>query len=129
MSDPRPEPPATLSAEAKQTWRDVTGAFRSDWFSGNEAVLVAYCETAALERNLAGMLAQIETGSRQWRQMIRLYLETVSALISVATKLRLTPQSSRREQTAKLGSLGSRPWADDDSLSARRWPREDSSVE
>ena len=44
---PRPEPPPELP---QQTWRDVVSGFRSDWFQGSEAVLAAYCQTVAVER-------------------------------------------------------------------------------
>jgi hypothetical protein len=91
----RPEPPESLSAEAKENWPDVVSCFRPNWFLGSEAVLVAYVQTIAIERQVASMLGQAEVGSKPWRQLIQLYLGVCVTLISTATKLRITPRSTR----------------------------------
>jgi hypothetical protein len=78
------------------------------------ATLAAYCETVVPEQNLAGLLPRGQVGSRQWRQTIQLFLAACSTIVSVGTKLHLTPQSTHAKQVPKHVSPGPRPWVDDD---------------
>ena len=107
---PRPEPPDELPELAQQTWRDVVSGFRGDWFQGSEAILTAYCQTVVVERQIAAMLSQCGTEDTRYPELVRLYTSVVGTLISVATKLRLTPQSSRDSRHTKHVVPGPRPW-------------------
>jgi hypothetical protein len=113
ISESPPEPPPSLSPEAAAAWRDVVSSFRPSWFQGSEAVLASYSQVIALERQLAGMLPHAGVGSREWRRLIKLYLGVCGSLVSTATKLRITPQSTRTAKNAKLAPRGPMPWADD----------------
>ena len=114
LPDALPEPPASLSKEAKQEWRAVVSRFRPTWFLGSESILAMFCETVAIERRTAAMLGQAKVGSLEWRRLIRAYLGICASMISSATRLRITPQSTRSDYTGKLAAPGPRPWADDD---------------
>jgi hypothetical protein len=110
FESPRPQAPAELPELAKQTWDDVVSGFRSDWFQGSEAILTAYCQTVVAERQIAAMLSQCGTEDARYPELVRLYTSVVGTLISVGTKLRLTPQSSRDSRHTKHVAPGPRPW-------------------
>lgn len=110
--EPPLEPPEQLPEDAKEVWRGIVSGFRDGWSQGAEDVLKAYCQTCAIERQIAGMLSHCETGGPQRRQLIRLYFGVVASLISTATKLRLTPQSSRNSRHTKHVPRGPQPWED-----------------
>src|SRR5262249_13583658 len=96
----------------KQIWREVTAALKPTWFQGSEAVLACYCQTVLTQRQLAGLLGACDVRDERWAELIRLHVAVVGSLISVATKLRLTPQSSR-DSTKLAPIVGGRPWEDD----------------
>jgi hypothetical protein len=50
----------------KEIWREVVGAFRSDWFQGCEAILSAYCSTVTTERQLAGWITEHGVEDERW---------------------------------------------------------------
>ena len=106
----RPQSPDELPELAKQTWRDVVSGFRSDWFQGSEAVLAAYCQTVAIERQIAAQLSKCSINDKSWPKLIRLYTSTVGTLINTATKLRLPPSTSRDSRHKKHVHPGPRPW-------------------
>jgi hypothetical protein len=106
---PRPEPPERLPDDAKQVWRDIVRAFRPTWFQGAETLLECYCQTVIHERHLAGMLDRYRRSAR-YNDLIRLYVLVVGCLASTATRLRMTPQSSRDSRHTKLANIAPRPW-------------------
>jgi hypothetical protein len=107
---PRPEPPEQLADEGKEVWRAIVAGFRSDWFQGSEHILKCYCQEVVIERQVAGMLCQCGIASAHYGELVRLYALVVGSLVSVATKLRLTPQSLRDSRNVKHVPLGPKPW-------------------
>jgi hypothetical protein len=110
---PRPKPPEQLPEEGKEIWRGIVAGFRSDWFQGCEAVLECYCETVVLKRQIASMVSQCSIDDPRYGELVRLYLGVVSSIISAATKLRITPQSTRDSRNVKHVPLGPMPWEDE----------------
>ena len=107
---PRPEPPEQLPEEGEEVWRGIVAGFRADWFQGSEHILKCYCQTVVIERQVAGMLDKCSIRSARYGELIRLYALVVGSMVSVATKLRLTPQSSRDSRNIKHVSLAPKPW-------------------
>lgn len=56
------------------------------------------------------MLDKCSIRSARYGELIRLYALVVGSMVSVATKLRLTPQSSRDSRNIKHVSLAPKPW-------------------
>ena len=106
----RPNPPESMSEAGKKLWRDTVNALRADWFQGAEPVLEVYVATIELSRWLWEMIGVADRESDEFAELIRLHCQ-VSALIgNLATKLRLTPQSSRDARIPKLVPVGPKPW-------------------
>jgi len=108
---PQPEPPATLSESGKEIWRGIVAGFRPDWFQGCESILACYCETATIERQIAGVITECGVKDERWPELVRLHCNVASSLANLATKMRLTPQATRNKSTDKHVSLV-KPWLD-----------------
>ncbi len=95
----RPEPPAHLGDEAAERWRAIVSTLPADWFSpGSLPLLEALCALAVSQRRTAEALEKLEAGDGefdedQWRRFQRQLGEMSSRISTLATRLRLTPQS------------------------------------
>jgi hypothetical protein len=116
---PRPEPPEDLIEAGKVIWREITAALRADWFQGAECLLGAYVGTVITERDIAAELRKYTPDSDRYFDLVRLHCLVASTMAALATKLRLTPQSSRDSRHVKLVSTLPKPW-ETSGLSDRR---------
>jgi hypothetical protein len=107
---PRPEPPEKMIEAEKVIWRETTAALRPDWFQGSECVLGAYVGAVQMERDIAAELAKYTPNSDPYVDLVRLRCLAISTMASLATKLRLTPQSTRDSRNVKLVSTLAKPW-------------------
>jgi hypothetical protein len=107
---PRPEPPAKMMEAEKTVWRQTTAALRSDWFQGAECVLGAYVGAVVMEQDIAAELRKYSPDNDRYFDLVRLRCLVASTMASLATKLRLTPQSSRDSRHVKLVSTLPKPW-------------------
>ena len=98
----RPEPPANLSPKEKQQWRGIVAGLREDWFEPENLPLLAeYCRADTLCTRLTGELRKVEVSDPRFDLLIRQKLAAVNLLVRLATKLRLTVQSSTTTRTDK----------------------------
>jgi hypothetical protein len=107
---PRPEPPAKMIEAEKLVWQQTTAALRPDWFQGAECVLGAYVGAVVMERDIAAELRKYTPDNDRYFDLVRLRCLVTSTMASLATKLRLTPQSSRDSRHVKLVSTLPKPW-------------------
>ena len=107
---PRPEPPEKMIEAEKVVWRETTAALRPDWFQGAECVLGAYVGAVIMERNIAAELTKYTPDDDRYFDLVRLRCLVTSTMASLATQLRLTPQSSRDSRHVKLVSTLPKPW-------------------
>jgi hypothetical protein len=107
---PKPQPPARLSQQVKEAWREIVADFPANHFAGARHLLEMYGETIALSRMLAGMIAQIDPGTPRWRELVRLSVGITGSLLSTATKLPIAP--SARKSSTKHESAVRWPWED-----------------
>jgi hypothetical protein len=94
----------------KAVWRETTAALRPDWFQGAECLLGAYVGTVVVERDIGAKLAKYTPDSDRYFDLVRLRCLVASAMASLATKLQLTPQSTRDSRNVKLVSTLPKPW-------------------
>ena len=111
---PRAEPPEKMIEAEKAVWRETTAALRPDWFQGAECVLGAYVGTVVMEREIAAELRKYTPDNDRYFDLVRLRCLVASTMASLATKLRLTPQSSRDSRNVKLVSTLPKPWETSD---------------
>jgi hypothetical protein len=130
---PPPEPPTSLGPAEVELWWRVTSAMPPNWFSAeNLPLLAAYCrhcvyadaiaaDIAAVRAGLAALAAgslpaaerakTIASLQRELRMLQRTHASETGAMLSVATKLRLTQQSRFQANSAYAKTRG-RPPAD-----------------
>jgi hypothetical protein len=110
----RPAPPPGLTARERKQWNEITAALRPDWFEAeNLPLLTEYCRCAELCTRLSRELRKIEVLDPNFAALSRRKLAAVNMLLRLATKLRLTIQSSTTTRTNKRANGGSglpKPW-------------------
>jgi hypothetical protein len=92
-----------LSKAAAAVWRETVGAMRADWF-GREThpVLEAYCRHVALARLISkGIPTEIGEDVAAFDRMSAMHVRETQAISSLATRMRLTHQSSFDRKVAK----------------------------
>lgn len=96
----RLEPPADLDAQEEEVFRQIVGDWPADHFRRSDLPVVsAYCRGIIFERRLG------EAATRD-SDHVKLWMDAARTVISLATKLRLTPQS--RYDPKAVGRLASR---------------------
>jgi hypothetical protein len=115
----RLDPPSQLSDEMADIWRGIVNGKPGDWFdAGSAPVLAQYCRHVIAARRASQLVVQTEADDGfdidVWSELLRLQERQSALLVSLATKLRLTPQSrygARSAATAALNeSVGPPPW-------------------
>jgi phage terminase small subunit len=110
-----PEPPEYISDAERLVWRQVCASMRPDWFRTAEVQLLleSYCFTAAQVAKIAKALRGCNASDLdRLEQLQRIHRSTTMLLLSLATKLRLTPQSTRSAGRTKHDPLFGlpKPW-------------------
>ncbi len=116
----RPEPPAHLGDDAAEIWRSITNSLPADWFSaGTLPLLEALCGLTVSQRNTIRALQRIEREDDdferdEWERVLKQLGEVSGRIATLATRMRLTPQSrygARGADTAAR-SVGDvpKPW-------------------
>lgn len=116
----RPEPPAELSEEAATEWRAVVGGLPTDWFSREQIpLLTQYVRHVMAARRLGQLIAQQEADpafdAKIWHKHLEAQRKESTAMVNLATRLRLTNQSRYAARTAQrqvdgASPDGKKPW-------------------
>lgn len=109
----RPEPPDDLSPEEAEIWRATVGGMLADWFGAEvHPVLRCYCTLAVQADNLGRALRATAVGDKKFGRLASLHARTARTMVSLATKLRLTPTSNRQSKRDGRDPSGAvrRPW-------------------
>ena len=130
ISSSRPEPPEELTPEQAEEWLAVTRRMPSDYFPRETfALLAGFCRHVVAYRMLSESIDEFkptwmaeEGGIERLDRLGKMRDREGRAMSSLATRLRLSPQSRMHQKSAaraadKSGS-GDRPW-DFDSLRER----------
>ena len=109
----RPAPPDDLTADQAAEWMAVVGRLKPDWF-GREthALLAQYCRHVVAARKVARMLAELpESCVDDYDKLLKMQEREGRAMSSLATRLRLTPQSTYDPKKTKGAGTGrDKPW-------------------
>lgn len=114
--DQRPEPPGELTPEQVQIWHQTVNSLQADWFRGETlALLTQYCRHVVEARYLGEFIEQMRGNGetfdlREYAAMLRARKGETDAIATLATKLRITPQSTTSHAAVKRGGAKSRPW-------------------
>ena len=116
----RPDPPEHLGEDAVKVWRATVNSLPADWFSpGTLPLLEAFCGLTVSQRNTIMALQRIEREANdfqrdEWARVLKQLGELSGRIATLATRMRLTPQSrygARGADTAarSVGDLR-KPW-------------------
>lgn len=111
----RPEPPIELTDEQAEEWRAIVNRMPADWFTRETApLLVQYCRTIVRARRLAQLLNNTEKSEeldvKEYRDLLRSEAEQSGVLMSLATKMRISQQSTYDKSKKKPAGGTTRPW-------------------
>jgi hypothetical protein len=123
ITEHRPPPPEGLTEQQADEWRAIVGRMPSGFFSREMfGLLGAYCQHASAARVLAGLIDTFRPewlvdpdGLARFDKLLAMRERETKAMASLATKMRLTPQSRYMPATAaravaNAGTGGKRPW-------------------
>ena len=111
----RAAPPRQLGGAEREVWRSVVGCLPADWFCGATLpILEQYCVHAVAARHLGGWIerARREPDVRigDYDRLLRMRERETRAMASLATKLRITPQSTTNHRGHRTDGAARKPW-------------------
>jgi hypothetical protein len=116
-----PEPPAELSEEEAQVWRDVVSTKPHDWFDKDTFPLLKdYCRHIIRQDKLSDLINHFEASDKPHAimdldRLLRASDRESKTIMALATKMRLSQQSKygarQAETAARRGKGGQQaPW-------------------
>lgn len=103
----RPMPPAELGDEQKQEWLAVVNRLPADWFPRETHPLLAqYCRHVVAARRISQLVARLESEQEgfdigEYDRLLKMQEREGRALSSLATRMRMTQQSTYDESKRK----------------------------
>lgn len=123
LTDHRPPPPEGLTDEQAAEWTAITRRLPTDWFPREtHGLLVAYVKHLSVLRRLSTSIDEYQPewmvepeGLARYGQLLAMREREGRAMSSLATRLRMTPQSRYHPKTAGVaaadaGSGRPKPW-------------------
>ena len=113
-SQERPKPLPDLTPEQQDEWRNIVNRMPADWFPPETYPLLAqYCRHITRSRRLAQLLEREESREevdvKEYRDLLRSEEEQSRALASLATKMRLSQQTTY-DKSKKKPVQTKKPW-------------------
>jgi hypothetical protein len=113
--DARPEPPEDLTEEQSAEWEAVVARLPADWFPREtQGLLAQYCRHVVTARRLARMLAELEAQAtfdiRDYDRLLKAQERETRCLASLATRMRISQQSSYDKKRIKPDEPEVKPW-------------------
>jgi hypothetical protein len=110
----RPDAPYDLTDEQVDEWRAVVARLPADWFTREtHALLAQYCRHVVRARRIAQLIDQAEKSDpfdvKEYRDLLRSEEEQSRAIASLATRMRLTQQTTY-DKSKKKPASGRKPW-------------------
>lgn len=110
----RPEPPADLTEDQAREWHEVVNRLPADWFPREtHGMLAQYCRHLINARRVAAL---IEKGVAEgcdidtYDRLLKMQEREGRAISSLATRMRISQQSTMSEKKRKPGLTLPKPW-------------------
>src|SRR6516164_4624069 len=96
VSHEKPDPPAELAEDERRIWKDTVDGMRGGWFTPVTFTLLrAYCLQAAIGEQIGGELRKLDVADKRFSKLAGMHARTTRSMLTLATKLRISPSSSR----------------------------------
>ena len=110
----RPIPPDELNDEESAEWRAIVARMPADWFARETfPLLVQYCWHVVSARRIRQLLEAIEAekgfDSTGWHDALKMQQRESAIICSLATKMRISQQSSYDKSKKKGGGGSEKP--------------------
>lgn len=114
---PRQKPPHDLTDEETELWVAVVNSESADWFTPSTAPLLAqYCRHSIHARRIAELLERAtsdpELALRDYSRLLKMQERESRSMAMLATKMRLSQQSTTNHRGNKKPSASRKPWED-----------------
>lgn len=111
----RPEPPGELRDEHADEWTAIVSRMPADWFPREtHGLLTQYCRHVVAARRIAQLIARTEASEEfdlgEYGELLKLQEREGRAISSLATRMRLTQQTTYDKSKKKPQGPGKRPW-------------------
>jgi len=111
----RPSPPSDLTDEQADEWRAVVNRMSADWFPREtHGMLAQYCRHVVAARRVAQLVEQIERAEEfeidAYDKALKMQEREGRAISSLATRMRISQQSTVRAEQARKPSQVKKPW-------------------
>jgi hypothetical protein len=111
----RPEPDATLTEEQAHEWRDIVNRLPAEWFPRETwGLLAAYCRHLVSSRRVAALIQEAESAEQlnidDYDKLLKMQEREGRALSSLATRMRISQQSTLDREKRKPARLANKPW-------------------
>lgn len=111
----RPDAPYTLDDEETAVWWNSVNALRADWFTGETLPILAnYCRHVVAADRVSALIRKAEQGKSldvpEYERLLKMRIRESQAAATLATRLRMTPQSSYDRKKAKTAKVIENPW-------------------
>jgi len=104
------EPPDYLTAEQKEVWQITVNRLGDEYFPAEVLPLLErYCCTVVVSRWLQGAISNNSLSGPERNKAMNDYKAFTALMLQLATKLRITTQSTRRENKGKP-KVNAAPW-------------------
>lgn len=114
-----PAPPPELTADQAEEWESIVDRLPIDWFPRETwGMLSQYCRHVVAAKRVAQLIEAAEKADEidieQYDRLLKMQEREGRAISSLATRMRITQQSTYHPETKK-GTKGKakRPWNDD----------------
>lgn len=116
QQEQRPEPLPDLTTEEQQVWRTIVNRMPQEWFPAETHHLLAqYCRHAINARTLSKMHGKT---AKERMQIMKAMREETKAMLLLATKMRITQQSSmgqfKSRKLSKKDNVTNLPWQENE---------------
>jgi hypothetical protein len=111
----RQRPPHDLTDEEVEVWVAVTSTEPADWFSPSTVPLLAqYARHVIHARRVAELIERAtsdpELSVQDYDRLLKMQERESRTIASLATKMRIAPQSTTNHRGNKRRATSSRPW-------------------
>jgi hypothetical protein len=111
----RPEPPYDLTDEQADVWRQIVSGLPADWFPREtHTLLVQYCRHAVAAKRIAQLIALEEQADPfipvNYCDLLKMQDRESKAMGQLATRMRITQQSTMRVDMVKKPKQSAKPW-------------------
>ena len=113
---PRPQPPYDLTGEESELWTTIVNRLPADWFPAETLpILTQYCRHTIQARRIAELIQAATADPTlqigDYARLLRMQAAESQSIVTLATKLRCTPQSiTNHRRNGRAAAGGHKPW-------------------